>query len=194
MSLSTLRNPDRGNVYKKTNEPHPPIPFRRPQRSELRKDDYMTFKLKSIPGDPASAEVSINVPYFSTGSVETLLEWDDHRNQVIAGQNLTTRAQKYVVTRLLLKGDALASFNAKAATYANENQGTAYEACIQALFTHVFPRKALAIQKRNMNMHMKKLKSVKARAYSARIVLCSHSRNQQSSGSFSTVRCQSTNV
>lgn len=169
MSLSTLRNPKQGQ-QEKTYEPKPPIPFTRQERTELRKDEYMSFKLRSIPNDPTSSEIYLAVPYFSTGSVEQFIDWDENRRAVIVGQNLVTDAQKYTFTRLTLKGDALAAFNAAANTYANENDPGVYDLAIVALFEHVFPRKALAIQKRYMQYRMPKWRSVSARKYSARVV------------------------
>jgi hypothetical protein len=67
----------------------PPIPFEKPE-CELKKEDCMTLKLRSMPNDANSAVREVSVPHFKDGTLEELLEFFDQFNQVMAGQALTT--------------------------------------------------------------------------------------------------------
>jgi hypothetical protein len=51
----------------------PIIPLERPEEKQLRKDQYLTFKLRSVPTDEASTTYDLSVPFFSNGSPEELL-------------------------------------------------------------------------------------------------------------------------
>ena len=53
----------------------PPIPLERPVVKELEKDDYVTLKLKTVPRSTTSAEYSLNVPYFRSGTPEEWLKF-----------------------------------------------------------------------------------------------------------------------
>ena len=48
----------------------PPIPYERPTPGALRKDEYMTFKLRTVPDKADSPTFELTVPFFSTGTVE----------------------------------------------------------------------------------------------------------------------------
>ena len=48
----------------------PPIPYERPTPGALRKDEYMTFKLRTVPDKADSPTFELTVPFFGTRTVE----------------------------------------------------------------------------------------------------------------------------
>ena len=66
------------------------------------------------------------------------------------------------MTRRLLEGDALAAFNAAAAVHRNENNDN-FLACIDDVTAHIFPARALQMQKRFMRRFLRKPAGVKTR-------------------------------
>ena len=148
----------------------PPIPYKRPVKKELSKDSYLMFKLQSDPADSSSAEISINVPVFSQGSPEEYLRWDDQRESVITGQNLTSNVQKLGSTRRILKGNALAAFNGACSEYENEEEDGVYKVALEALTALVFPKKVVQVQCRYMQYHITKPRNHTACNYVARLV------------------------
>ena len=91
------------------------------------------------------------------------------------GQNLTTSSTKFVMTRRLLAGDSLAHFNAKAASF-KDDDGVAIkidenlEASLRAVTGIILNKKALSTQKRYMRCIVRKSKDMKIRMYCARFV------------------------
>ena len=45
----------------------PPIPFERPAKSEYRKDEFLTLKLRNQPNDPNSTTYDLTIKYFQNG-------------------------------------------------------------------------------------------------------------------------------
>lgn len=125
------------------------IPFEHPVYRELHKLGYLSFKLWLVPADADSMTYELMLLFFSTGTPEELLLLLWGVTQVIWGQNLTTGPQWFALLQRLLEGDILAAFNHNAPTAANETIA-AYEAQLQALTAHVFPRRAYVTQKRYM--------------------------------------------
>ena len=85
------------------------------------------------------------------------------------GQNATTGPPKYVLTRRLLHGDALAAFEAGAAA-AGAETNVHFTQAVNSLIEHVFPSRALAIQKRVMRRNFRKPKEMTTRTFMARLV------------------------
>ena len=48
----------------------PPIPYEQPTPGALRKDEYMTFKLCTVPTKSDSPAFELTIPFFSTVRVE----------------------------------------------------------------------------------------------------------------------------
>ena len=76
-------------------------------------------------------------------------------NQVFVGQNVTDGPGKYAIIRRLLLGDALSAFNLAAAAAGNETLGH-FKTAVRGLVTHVFPARALVIQKQYMRRYLRK--------------------------------------
>ena len=82
----------------------PPIPLERAEREPLEKGEYLSYKLRNIPGDDTSPVYELSVPFFDVGSCEEWLKFRDNLDKVLIGQNATTGPSKFVITRRLLKG------------------------------------------------------------------------------------------
>jgi len=77
----------------------PVIPFERPKTASFKKDEVLTFKLRTDPQNEASPTYEITIPYFKTGSAEVLFLFLHNTEKVIAGQNATEAASKYALMR-----------------------------------------------------------------------------------------------
>lgn len=145
------------------------IPLGRPDKKELEKGSYETLRLYTDPGDTDSATYDVTVPYYGSGTPEEFLIFIKNVKKVLNGQNLTTGPQKYSTMKRLLKGDALATFEAaeaEAGTQTTEH----FEVCVKELTKHVFPARAAQLQKRFMRRYMRKPREVSIREYVARVV------------------------
>lgn len=146
----------------------PPIPLHRPEKKELHKGDYQTYKLRNVPTEEKSPTYELSIPYFSSGSCEEWLLFLKNVRKVLVGQNVTTGPASYAVGRRLLDGDALATFN-NAATGQNETVAT-FNECMDAVTKSVFPARAVLLQKRYMRRFLRKPMTMKTREYVARII------------------------
>jgi len=108
-----------------------------------KKEEVLTFKLRSDPANETSATYDLTVPYFKLGSPEELIEFLTNIEKVIVGQNAQAPAAKYTLMRRLLQGDALAYFNRSAVTHIGEMADN-FTLCVNELITHVLPQRALA--------------------------------------------------
>ena len=88
---------------------------------------------------------------------------------VIIGQNLTMGPQRVAFMRMVLKGDAYTYFNQYFTTVGNEDD-VMFILGIQALTSHIFPQRALRMQKRYMRLYMRKPRDMKMRVYRNRVV------------------------
>ena len=82
--------------------------------------------MKPGPGRATSAEYTLNVPYFQSGTAEEWLKFLQNLEKVFVGQNLTTSSTKFAMTRRLITGDSLTHFNDKAASF-KDDDGVAIE-------------------------------------------------------------------
>ena len=147
----------------------PPIPYERPEKKELKKSEYVTMKLRSDPAEAESQTYELAVPYFRSGTPEEWLLFVRALQKVIVGQNITTGPNKYAMARRLLEGDALAKFNEVATERGNQTNDN-FVLCLRDVMEHVFPKRAIAVQKRYMRRYMRKPRTVKTREYMARFV------------------------
>jgi hypothetical protein len=147
----------------------PPIPLVRDDEKEYAKGSYMSMKLRSTPADEHSPTHEIQVPYFKSGTCEQFLDFLDKVSAVFHGQNLTTGPQKVAFMRTVLKGDALSNFSQYFITAGNEDSAT-FDLAVKSLITHIFPLRALRIQKRYMRRYMRKPRDMKMRTYRNRVV------------------------
>ena len=146
-----------------------PIPLERGSRKDIKKDDLIRFTLRSTPADEDSATFDLSVGMFEIGTPEEVLTFVGKIKQVILGQNATTGPAKFQIMRRMLRGDALAAFNA-AAQNAGAETNANYQTAVNGLIEHVFPSRALAIQKQVMRRAMRKPKEMTFRVYMARLV------------------------
>jgi hypothetical protein len=147
----------------------PVIGLERPSKKELKKDECLTFKLRSSPNDANSLTYEITVPFFRNGSPEELLLFLKLVDRVLAGTNTTSGPNKYALIRRLLQGDALTAFNNAATAEGNETNAN-YEICCQKLIKHAFPKKALTDQKRYMRRFLRKPRDMKTRIFMGRLI------------------------
>ena len=146
----------------------PVIPLQRPESKELAKGECIAFKLRSTPTDPDSTTYELTIGYFGEGTPEELLVFYKNLMKVIVGQNVMNGPDKYLLTRRLLQGDALAAFDRAATSIGNETNPHFTET-LQALIAHVFPNRALAMQKRYMRRVIRKPQGVTMRTFMARL-------------------------
>ena len=146
----------------------PPIPLERPTVKELKKQEYLTMKLRSDPADANSQTYDLTIQFFKTGTPEEWLLFQQDLNWVLTGQNITTGPQKFTMIRRLITGDTLAVFNNAAQEHGNETNQT-FLRCLQDVTTHIFPQRALAFQKRYMRRYLRKPKDMTTQEFAAHI-------------------------
>ena len=144
------------------------IPLTRPYTPALVKGTYETMKLRVDPADQRSATYDVIMSYFSTGTPEDGLKFNETLNKVILGQALTGGPAKYAFARRVLSGDAKASFNTSA-TYNGTETNANFIICITELTRHIFPAWALQNQKRYMRRFLRKPGNMTVRAYFSRV-------------------------
>jgi len=133
----------------------PVIPFDCLPKQELKKDDFLTFKLHTNPAQDTSPTYDLTVPFFNCGTAEELFDLVKNINRGCQGQNVTDGPNKYAVMRCVLQGDALTAFNRGAVQRGNEMVAN-FKLAVQDLVSHVLPRRALAIQRRYMRWFLQK--------------------------------------
>ena len=163
-------NNNNGNS-KATRRVVPPIPYDRPEKKNYAKGEYITLNLRTVPNHEGSAMHDLIVAthdlivlYFSTGTQEEWLRWKRDLGRVLQGQNVTTDSGKYNMTRRLLKGDALAAFNVAATTHGNDTNEN-FLHCMDDMTAHIFPTRALQMQKRFMRRFLCKPAGIKTREF-----------------------------
>ena len=147
----------------------PPIPFERPPRQELKKDQQLTVTLRSNPTDPHSQTYNMTIPFFRHGTPEEWLLIKKTLMKILVGQNITAGPPKYAMARRVLEGDALARFDAKASELASETNAN-FDLCINAVTSYVFPTKALQYQRRFMRRHLRKNRDSTIREFNSRLL------------------------
>ena len=146
----------------------PTIPLEKVQ-VEYSKANYVVIKIKTIPEEAASPSQEVQMPYFKDGTPDQLLDFLEKLTLVMKGQLLTTGVQKFGLTRTLLQGDALTTFNNRAAVLVQESTVN-FTRCIQYLKYHVFPKRGLRAQTRYMRRYMRKPANMTFKQYVARVI------------------------
>jgi hypothetical protein len=147
----------------------PAITLDRPSKKTLNKDECLAFKLRSVPTEENSTTYELTVGFFKTGTPEEFLLFLQNLRKVFVGQNVTTGPNRYAIVRRLLQGDALAAFNRAALAHGTETMEH-FKSSIEDLKCHVFPRKALANQKRYMRQFLRKPREMNVREFITRLV------------------------
>lgn len=160
---------DNGAIHSKKRYVPPVIPYERPVKKQLKKDEFLTYKLQSDPENSESPTYELTVPFFGTGTPEELLIFLRDIRKVIIGQNLHTGPTKYALLRRCLTGDALAAFD-RAAQKNGEESNENFESSLKDLIRYVFPRKSLATQKRYMRHFLRKKRDIRVREFMTRLI------------------------
>ena len=145
----------------------PPIPFEKPKKATLGKEDYLAMKLRSNPADEKSGLYDLVVPYFHNGTAEEWFGFTKNLANVFIGQNLTTGPTQYAMARQLLQGNCLTQFDSKADKLGNKSVPN-FKLVMRAVTESVMPLRAVQTQKRYMRRLLRKPKKMKIRAYYAR--------------------------
>ena len=114
----------------------------------------------------------MTIPFFRSGTPEQWLLVKRTLLKIIMGQNITQGPSKYSMARCVLEGDVLARFNATAAELRNENN-TNVTACLDSVTAYVFLARALQVQRRFLQHHMRKQYDCTIREFNA----CLHKLN-----------------
>jgi hypothetical protein len=142
----------------------------RAEGRSLVKGEYLAYKLRNDPADDSSPTYELTVPYFSTGTCEEWLKFRANVEKVLLGQHVTTGPAKFLVARRLLTGDALSVFNAALEESGANETNASFEACMDALARHVFPKRASQLQKRYMRRFIRKPAGMTTKQFAARLV------------------------
>lgn len=145
-----------------------PIPLSRPSDPDKVKGRYEKMKLRTNPTSNTSPTYELDIVYFGTGSPEEWLQFRKNLEKVIVGQNLAAGPAKFALARRVLIGDALATFEASAIGRNETNDS--FTACMNELTAHIFPARALQLQKRFMRRYLRKPKDTSIRKHVARAV------------------------
>ena len=146
----------------------PVIPLERPKTRDFKKNEVLTFKLRSNPKDENSLTYDLSIPFFREGTPEELLMFMTQVDKVIAGMNISDGPNKFALVRRLLQGDALAAFD-NAATMHGAETNDNFNLCGRDLVRHIFPTKALAKQKRWMRRFLRKPAEMSIRDFMSRM-------------------------
>jgi hypothetical protein len=146
---------------------NPVIGFERPVHKDHVKGHYETLKLRAHPMDADSPQFSFEMSYFSSGTPEEFLLWQQGLRKVLNGQGLSSGPDLFATTRRMLEGDALATFNSAL----NRNTETVHDftRSMNGLKEHIFPKRAIQVQKRWMRRYLRKPKDKTIREYVARV-------------------------
>ena len=158
----TVPNPEKRRVLK------PVIGLDRPEIIELEKGQYHTYELRTSPTNVNSPTYKLDVPKFSTGTPEEWLKFVHNLRTVIQGQHVQDGPGRYRLARNLLKGDALSAFNTAATTAGNETQAN-FDTVLNSVTEHIFPARALRVQKRYMRRFLRKPKDMTTRQWISRV-------------------------
>jgi hypothetical protein len=147
---------------------NPVIGLERPKTKDQVKGQYEILKLRTHPKDGTSPQFSFALHYYGTGTPEEFLIFQKGLEKVLKGQGLTTGTDMFETTRRMLEGDALATFNDVSIDYDDESIEN-YKTSMNALKKHVFPARAIQMQKRWMRRFLRKPKDKTTREHVARV-------------------------
>lgn len=148
----------------------PPIPFEKPDKPVLGKDELQKYKLRHNPTDDKSPTYELEIQYFSDdGTCEDFLEFETKIKEIFRGQNVTTGIGRFNVVRRLFKGSALTTFNQALPQNGGTETLISFEKCLDAVRVQVFPTRAVLLQKRYMRRFLRKRAGNTTREYVARL-------------------------
>ena len=147
----------------------PPIPLDRPVKRELEKGDYLVYKLRNDPADPASGGYDLTIPYFRDGTPEQFLRFRKNLLKVFAGQNVTDGPGMFTIGRRLMDGDALSEFENFVTAEQLTQTVNNFNRAMEAVAKHVFPAQAAKLQKRYLRRFVRKPLTMSVRKFVTRI-------------------------
>ena len=133
----------------------PPILFERAAVKDMEKDQYLSLKLKSVPGRATNSEDTLNVPYFQSSAVEQWIKFCQNLDCVFVGQSLSAGPNRFLMARRRLARDSLAHFDKTAATLVDaegnpEESLDNFKLAMRAVTETILNKKALLTQKQYM--------------------------------------------
>ena len=147
----------------------PPIDLERPAAKNYKEHDHIIVKCRTDPTDNTSPPYDLPIILFGTGSCEEWLQWRKNFEKAIKGQGLSTGPGHFAQARRLLTGAALGAFEVAASAVTSETVASC-EAVLKEVDRHVFPTRALQIQKRYMRRYMRKPSWMKTKEFSNRVL------------------------
>ena len=144
----------------------PPISLMKEEKAYA-KGQYTTIKCKTNQADANSPTREIQIPYFKTGTPEEFLDFWAKVKEVIMGQNMDPPAQ-FGLVRSLLKGDALTVWENRKFFHGAETEENFLQT-YKDLSAHVFPKRALQVQKRYLRRFIRKPHDMPFRRFAARV-------------------------
>ena len=147
----------------------PVIPFEKAKEKEYQANELFKVKIHTNPADDESPMFSKAIPYYDTGTNEEWLLCRKGLREVVQGLNLTAGPDLYRLTRQVLKGAALRSFNQAANEHGAESVAH-YNTCLMDVTGQIFPLRAAQTQKRYLRRGVRKQRDVGIRMFVARCV------------------------
>ena len=114
----------------------PPIGLERPKQESSKY--AKKIKCRTNPADASSTTYNIPMEYFKEGTPEEWLIFQDRLDRCITGQNATSGAAKFALTRRLLDGHAKTAFK-NAAKLQGAHTNSRFQACLMAFTDDVSP-------------------------------------------------------
>ena len=144
----------------------PPISLMKEEKAYA-KGQYTTIKCKTNQADANSPTREIQIPYFKTGTPEELLDFWAKVKEVIMGQNMDPPAQ-FGLVRSLLKGDALTVWENRNFFHGEETEENFLQT-YKDLSAHVFPKRAIQVQKCYLRRFIRKPHDMPFCRFAARV-------------------------
>eukprot|EP00957_Ditylum_brightwellii_P182463 13899939-Ditylum_brightwellii.AAC.1 len=107
--------------------------------------NYHTYKLYMVPHNANLPTYNLAIPFFNTGSVEEWLKFQQNIQAIITGQNITDPQGMYAITKSMLHGDTLTSFENTMGVNVLQLE-PAYKKTMEDIHTHMFSLQAYIMQ------------------------------------------------
>ena len=141
------------------------IPFEKEKPRVVSKEDRISFKLYSTPGDTNSITYEIKTYQFDTGSPEEWLEHVKTFRKICKGQNITKGEAAYAMLKRLIKGKTLTDCDRMWVENGFEDTMESVEEMIDKLTEEIFPERALQKQRRGIRRYVRKPAGMKTSSF-----------------------------
>lgn len=166
---STPTNPIPCKQTKKTHTSMMVIPLVKVVTIKDEDKEYLTFKLRSDPLNEKSITYSVQLAPFNVGLPEEWLKHLKTLKVIFKVQNLTRAGDKFVMTKILLRGQAFSVIENKISTDNLSENSANLEKALLTVTADVFPTNALAQQKWAMRRLIRKPLTMKVTNLLARL-------------------------